>query len=64
MHIDPLMTHQPIELSATGNKLLPEVLGVPVLEPDGTLPIWLLEGKSDVELPELLSGGVPPFKAF
>ena len=52
------MTHQPIELSATGNKLLPEVLGVPVLEPDGTLPIWLLEGKSDV------SGGVPPFKAF
>ena len=63
-----LVTHQPIELSATGNKLLtlfPEVLGVPVLDPDGTSPIWLLlAGMSDVELPELPPGGAPPLKAF
>ena len=63
-----LVTHQPTELSATGNKLLPllpRVLGVLVLELNGALPIWLLlAGKSDDELPELPPGGAPPFKAF
>ena len=56
------MLHQPIELSTAESELLTPLsmlLGISLLVPDGSLPIWVLP-----KLPVLPPGGDPPFKAF
>lgn len=64
--ISMLNVHQPMELPVTG-KLLPPFpeLAVLLLEPRGSIPIWLLlAGVLRAELPKLSPGGAPPLKAF